>query len=79
MKMVINKQLLKNLVTEYSNKNNISNHENNSRNRDYANLKKLLSIPNNFPKAKRELKKMGKILPSFRGKIYNKFFVKRIS
>ena len=79
MKMVINKQLLKNLVTEYSNKNNISNHENNSRNRDYANLKKLLSIPNNCPKAKRELKKMGKILPSFRGKIYNKFFVKRIS
>ena len=80
MKMVIKKQLLKNLVTEYSNKkNNISNHENNTQNRDYANLKKLLSIPNNSPKAKRELKKMGKILPSFRGKIYNKFFVKRIS
>ena len=56
-----NKQLLKNLVTEYKNKkNNKNNHENNIENRDYTNLKKLLWIPTISPKIKREFKKIGK-------------------
>ena len=56
-----NKQLLKNLVTEYKNKkNNQNNHENNIENRDYTNLKKLLWIPSISPRIKREFKKIGK-------------------
>ena len=39
-----NKRLLKNLVIEYNNKKNKSNHENNTGNRDYKNLKKTVHI-----------------------------------
>ena len=38
----------------------MSNHENNTENRDYTNLKKLPWIPNISPKIKREFKKIGK-------------------
>ena len=51
------KQLLKNLVVEYNNKNNNkNNHENNTQNRDYINLNKLPWIPNISPKMKSEFK-----------------------
>ena len=56
-----NKQLLKNLVIGYNNtKNDKSNHENNTQNRDYTNLKKLPWIPNISPNIRREFKKIGK-------------------
>ena len=75
-----NKQLLKNLVVECSNKkDNKNKHENNTQNRDYTNLKKLPWIPNISPKIKREYKKIGKYIASTSGKIYSKFTVKRIS
>ena len=78
--MVIKKKLLKNLVVECNNKkNNKYNHENNTQNRDYTNLKRLPWILNISPKIKREFKKIGKALPSRRGKICSEFSAKRIS
>ena len=63
------KKLLKNLVVECNNKkNNKYNHENNTQTRDYTNLKRLPWILNISPKIKREFKKIGKALPSRRGK-----------
>ena len=55
-----NKQLLKNLVIKYLNEKNDNNHENNTENWDYKNIKKLPWIPNISPKVKREFKKIGK-------------------
>ena len=74
------KKLLKNLVVECNNKkNNKHNHENNTQTRDYTNLKRLPWILNISPKIKREFKKIGKALPSRRGKICSEFSAKRIS
>ena len=56
-----NKQLVRNLVIKYSNKeNNKNNQESNTENRDYKSLKKLPWFPNIIPKIKREFKKIGK-------------------
>ena len=72
------KQLFKNLsnriqqqkkVIEYNyRKNTRSNHENNTENRDYKNLKKLPWIPDVSPKIKREFKKIGKHIACTPGK-----------
>ena len=56
--VITNKELLKNLVVEYNNKeNHKNNHENNTQNRDYNNLKKLPWIPNISSKINCEFKK----------------------
>ena len=64
-----NKQLLKNLVIKNNNKmKNKNNHENDTENREYKNLKKLPWIPNISPKRKREFKKIGKDITFTSGK-----------
>ena len=73
-----NKQLLKNLVIEYNNKkNNKSNCENVTENRDYTNLKKLPLIPNISPKIKREFKKIGKYIAFTSGKNLQQVFCQK--
>ena len=68
MKMVIKKQLLKNLVTEYSNKkNNISNHENNTRNRD-CKSKEITFDSKQQSKSKTWVKENGKDIAFISGK-----------
>ena len=63
------KQLLKSLVIEYNNiRDNKSNRENITKDRDYTSLKKLPWIPNISPKTKREFKKIGKDIAFTSGK-----------
>ena len=64
-----NKQLLENLVIKYNNKKSCkNNHENNTENREYKNLKKLNWIPNISPKITREFKNIGKDIAFTLGK-----------
>ena len=73
-----NKQLLKNLVISYNNRNkNKNNHENNTENREYKSLKKLPWIPNIGPKIEREFRKIGKDITFTSGKNLQKILFQR--
>ena len=72
---------LRNKITEQerASSQQHDNHENNTQDGDYTNLKRLPWILNISPKIKRDFKKIRKALPSRRGKICSEFSAKRTS